>query len=110
MGKQIKVYGTDTFLYGALLKKAHELGLPEHRHQVRIICGATSMAEANRMCEAEGLVNVFRSKYTSITGNSCEIAVAGNGGIYFWIGAYGRGNLYSIAQLKGDETLERDED
>ena len=108
MAKQIKVYGTDTFLSGAILEKAHELGLPEHRRQVRIICGATSMAEANRMCEAEGLVKVFRSKYTSITGNNCEISVAGNGGIYFWIGACGQGNLYSLAQLKSEESIERD--
>lgn len=101
MARTIKVYGTNTFIYGKLLEEARKRGLSEHRHQVRIICGATSMAEANRLCEAAGLNGkTFISGETSVTGNSKELAIAGNGGIFITMGVMSD-DYYSIEELQG---------
>ena len=101
MARTIKVYGTNTFIYGELFEEAKKRGLSENRHQVRIICGATSMAEANRLCEAAGLSEkTFISGYTSVTGNSKELALAGNGGIFIAMGVLSN-DYYSIEELQG---------
>ena len=101
MARQIKVYGTHTFIYGKVLEEAHKRGLSEQRNQVRIICGATSMAEANRLCEAVGLDGkTFISGETSVTGNEKELALAGNGGIFIAMGVMSN-DYYSIEELQG---------
>lgn len=103
MARKIKVYGTTTFLRGRLLAVAREkYGL--RRDQVRIICGATSMAEANRMCEANELFhNTFRSDYTTETGNAVELELAGNGGIFIELtenrGLVKKENYHSVEEL-----------
>lgn len=97
MAKTIKVYGTTAILAFELLTVAHQLGLPECTRQVRLICGATSMAEANRLCEAEGMYKrMFERGYTFVTGNKKELELAGNGGIFIGI----NNDYYSIEQLK----------
>ena len=77
--------GTDCFLYGDMLNKARELGLKRNynSNQVRIICGCTSMADANRKCEALGLGSrVFESGYTTETGNEKELSLAMDGSVW----------------------------
>ena len=97
--KKIKVYGTNVMLFGPMVDVAHSLGLHKYSVQVRIICGATSLAEANRLCQASGFHrNVFRRDYTSVTGNETEVALAGNGGIFVRIGQ----NYYPLSVLKGE--------
>lgn len=109
MARKIKVYVTLTNLYGEMAEKNREFGMNSHSSQVRIICGATSMAEANRMCEAVGLDvrgGIFRSDYTTITGNPVECELAGNGGIFIATSSLpcGRKEEYhSIGELKGGE-------
>ena len=102
MAKTIKVYATMVMISGDVLRKAHQLGLSEYTRQVRLICGATSMAEANRLCEAEGMYRAFRRDFTSITGNKRELELAGNGGIFIGIPQHGTANreYYSIKELK----------
>lgn len=101
MARKIKVYGTHTFITGKILEEARKRGLPEHRNQVRIICGATTMAEANRLCEAAGIGygKTFISGETSITGNEKELALAGNGGIFISMGVMSN-DYYSIEELQ----------
>jgi len=101
MAKKIKIYGTNTFIYGKMLENARKRGLPEHRNQVRIICGATSLAEANRLCETEGLSSkTFHRNYTMTSGNPKEVELAGNGGIFIRLSLIGDGDYYSISELK----------
>lgn len=100
MAKTIKIYGTNTFLNGKMLENARKRGLSEHSSQVRIICGATSLAEANRLCEAEGLSSkTFRRDYTQTSGNAKEVELAGNGGIFISLSLWG-GDYYPISELK----------
>lgn len=71
---------------GKCLQKMHEMGVPVHKDQFRVICGCTSMADANRQCEAAGLNNkTFESGYTAETGNSKELEIAGKGGLFIKI-------------------------
>ena len=49
--RRIKVLGTAAIIRGKCLQKLHEMGVPAHKHQFRVICGCTSMADANRQCE-----------------------------------------------------------
>jgi hypothetical protein len=102
MAKTIKIYGTNTFLYGKMLENARKRGLSEHSNQVRIICGATSLAEANRLCEAEGLSpKTFRRNYASISYNATEIELARNGGIFIGLSLLmSDKNYYPISELK----------
>ena len=104
MARTIKVYSTNCMIYGAILKKAEEFGQQKYHNQVHIICGATSMAEANRLCEAEGLSSrTFRRDYTSVTSNTEANELAGNGGIFIQIQKIGEpAKWYSIKQLKGE--------
>ena len=98
--KKIKVYGTNVMLCSPMVDVAHSLGLHEYARQVRIICGATSLAEANRLCQSNGFYrNVFQRDYTSVTGNETEVALAGNGGIFVRIGQ----TYYPLSVLKGEE-------
>lgn len=99
MAKTIKVYGTTTIISGELLRKAQQLGLAPHDRQVRLICGATSMAEARRLCKAEGLYDLCE---ICTTGNKKELETAGNGGIFIGIPQNGSYNekYYSIKELK----------
>ena len=106
MAKTIKVYGTTAIISGELLCKAQQLGLAKHRRQVRLICGATSMAEANRMCEAEGMYNrMFTQGYACTTSNKEELELAGNGGIFIGIPQHGSADekYYSIKELKEND-------
>lgn len=97
MAKTIKVYGTTAILAGELLDTAHQLGLPEYARQVRLICGATSFAEANRLCAAEGMYDrMFQRDCSSVSYNDKEVELAGNGGIFIGI----NNDYYSIEQLK----------
>lgn len=81
--KKIKVLGTDTVIIGSKLNKLHELGAPEHKRQFRIICGCTSLADANRQCETAGLDNrTFQRDFSAETGNLMELEIAGEGGLY----------------------------
>ncbi len=84
MSRRMKVLDTNCFLYGDMLNKARELGLKRnYRNQVRIICGCTSMANANRKCEALGLGHrVFTSGYTTETGNEKELSLAMDGSVW----------------------------
>lgn len=103
MAKTIKVYGTTAIITGELLCKAQQLGLAKYRSQVRLICGATSMAEANRLCEAEGMYKrMFNRDYACVTGNEQELELAGNGGIFIGIPQHGTFvyKYYSIKELK----------
>ena len=102
MARKIKVYGTMVMISGEVLRKAHQLGLSEYTRQVRLICGATSMAEANRLCEAEGMYRAFRRDYTCVTGNKQELELAGNGGIFIGIPQHGTAirEYYSFKALK----------
>ena len=88
--RRIKVLGTAAVIRGKYLQKLHEMGVPAHKDQFRVICGCTSMADANRQCEAAGLNNrTFESGYTDETGNEKELELAGNGGLFIEI-AYDR--------------------
>ena len=81
--KKLKVLGTNTVIIGSKLKKLRELGAPKHERQFRVICGCTGLADANRQCEAAGLDNrTFQRSFSSETGNSEELEIAGNGGLY----------------------------
>ncbi len=81
--KKIKVLGTDAVIIGSKLNKLHELGVPERERQFRVICGCTGLADANRQCEAAGLDNrTFQRGFSAETGNSKELEIAGNGGLY----------------------------
>ena len=81
MSRRMKVLGANCFLYGDMLNKARELGLKSN--QVRIICGCTSMADANRKCEALGLGSrVFISGFTAETGNEKELSLAMDGSVW----------------------------
>lgn len=98
--RKIKVYGTNVMLCRPMVDVAHSLGLHEYSRQVHIICGATSLDEANRLCQASGFYgNVFRRDYTSVTGNKTEVALAGNGGIFVRIGQ----NYYPLSVLNGEQ-------
>ena len=106
MAKTIKVFGTTAIITGDLLRKAQELGLPRYARQVRLICGATSMAEANRLCKAEGMYErMFTQGYACTTGNKQELELAGNGGIFVGIPQNGSANekYYSIKELKEND-------
>jgi hypothetical protein len=81
--KKIKVLGTDAVIIGSKLNKLHELGVPERERQFRVICGCTGLADANRQCEAAGLDNrTFQRGFSAETGNSKELEIAGDGGLY----------------------------
>lgn len=78
-----KVLGTNAVIIGSKLNKLHELGAPEKERQFRVICGCTGLADANRQCEAAGLDNrTFQRGFSAETGNSKELEIAGNGGLY----------------------------
>ncbi len=88
--RRIKVLGTAAIIRGKYLQKLHEMGVPAHKVQFRVICGCTSIADANRQCEAAGLNNrTFESGYTAETANDKELELAGNGGLFIEI-AYDR--------------------
>lgn len=81
--RRIKVLGTAAIIRGKYLQKLHEMGVPAHKDQFRVICGCTSIADANRQCEAAGLNNrTFESGYTAETANDKELELAGNGGLF----------------------------
>ncbi len=81
--RKIKVLGTNAVIRGSKLNKLRELGVPKHERQFRVICGCTSLADANRQCEVAGLDNrTFQRNFSSETGNSKELEVAGNGGLF----------------------------
>ncbi len=81
--KRIKVLGTNAIITGSKLNKLHELGAPERERQFRIICGCTSLADANRQCEEAGLDNrTFQRNFSVETGNPNELDVARNGGVF----------------------------
>ena len=81
--KKIKVLGTNAVIKGSKLNRLHELGAPEREKQFRIICGCTSLTDANRQCEAAGLDNrIFQRDYSTETYNSKELDIAGNGGLF----------------------------
>ncbi|MCR5669677.1 MAG: hypothetical protein K6G10_01610 [Butyrivibrio sp.] len=81
--KKIKVLGTNAIIIGSKLNKLHELGAPERERQFRVICGCTGLADANRQCEAAGLDNrTFQRNFSTETGTSKELEVAGNGGLF----------------------------
>lgn len=106
--RRIKVLGTAAIIRGKYLQKLHEMGAPAHKDQFRVICGCTGIADANRQCEAAGLNNkTFQSGYTSETGNSKELELAGNGGLFVEI-AYNR--YVSVEELlpKGQDSREDD--
>ena len=104
VARHIKVYGTMNTPNCEIIEALHRLGAPKLRRQFRIICGATSMAEANRLCEAEGVGHgIFKREYTCETFNGEEVALAGNGGIFIALQHfYGSKTYYSIEQLKGE--------
>ena len=84
--KKMKVLDTTAVIGGKCLQKLREMGVPAHKKQFRIICGCTSMADANRQCEAAGLNNrTFESGYTDETGNEKELELAGEGGLFIKI-------------------------
>ena len=96
--RRIKVLGTAATIRGKYLQKLHEMGVPAHKDQFRVICGCTSMADANRQCEEAGLNNrTFQSDYTSESGNDKELELAGEGGLFIEI-AYNR--YVSVEELK----------
>lgn len=106
--RRIKVLGTAAIIRGKYLQKLHEMGAPAHKDQFRVICGCTSIADANRQCEAAGLNNkTFQSDFTSETGNSKELELAGEGGLFIEI-AYNR--YVSVEELltKGPDSREDD--
>lgn len=81
--KKIKVLGTNAVIIGSKLNRLHELGAPERERQFRVICGCTGLADANRQCEAVGLDNrTFHRDFSTETGNSKELEIAGNGGVF----------------------------
>lgn len=76
--KKIKVLGTDAVIIGSKLNKLRELGVPERERR-----GCTGLADANRQCEAAGLDNrTFQRGFSAETGNSKELEIAGNGGLF----------------------------
>lgn len=84
--KRIKVLGTTVVFKGKYLQKIHKMDVPARINQFRVICGCTSMADANRQCESAGLDNrTFQSDYTSESGNDKELELAGNGGLFIEI-------------------------
>ena len=96
--RRIKVLGTAATIRGKCLQKLHEMGVPVHKDQFRVICGCTSIADANRQCEAAGLNNkTFQSDFTSETGNIKELELAGEGGLFIEI-AYNR--YVSVEELQ----------
>lgn len=98
--RKIKVLGTDAVIIGSKLKKLRELGVPERERQFRVICGCTGLTDANRQCEAAGLDNrTFQRDYTSETGNTKEIEIAGNGGVFILLS---NGNFVSANDLLGE--------
>lgn len=108
MARTMKVYGTNTFISGDILEEAKKRGIT--RSQVRIICGAHSKAEANRLCEAEGLSRYNKKIFDAEaceTGNATELALAENGGIFITASIGGGTNAYiSIDELKGKKSTE----
>lgn len=77
MPKIDKYYGTYANIYGDMNKKIHQLGYKGFHNQFKIVCKAKSMAEANRKAENYGLgQKVFKTDYTSETGNKLEIEMA----------------------------------
>ncbi len=81
--RKIKVLGTNAVIIGSKLNKLHELGAPERERQFRVICGCTGLADANRQSEAAGLNDrTFQRNYSAETGNSEELKIAGNGGVF----------------------------
>ena len=106
--KKIKVLGTVAIIRGKYLQKLHEMGVPAHKDQFRIICGCTSMADANRQCEAAGLNNrTFESGYTAETANDKELELAGKGGLFIKIS---NDRYVSVEDLltKGQDSREDD--
>lgn len=77
MARVKKYYGTNIMIYGDMNKKLIKIGYKGYHSQFRIVCKASSMAEANRICERYGLgQKCFVSNYTSETGNDIEIEEA----------------------------------
>lgn len=94
MARIDKYYGTNVNLYGYMNRKMHELGYDGYHNQFRIVCKAKSMAEANRKAEAYGLgEKVFRSAYTSETGNELQIELCDEYGFIVCLGGT-QGNEY----------------
>lgn len=75
MPRKQKYYGTNTTMYGDQIENLKQYQTKEIYHnQYRIVCKASSRAEANRLAESHGLgKNVFRPDYTSETGNKLAI-------------------------------------
>lgn len=102
MAREIKVYGTNGFPPSDICEALRQLGASQYKRQFRIICGATSIAEANRICAEKGLGNkVFQYGWCSPTGNKKELELAGNGGIFILAVDFSE-KYYSIEQLKGE--------
>lgn len=100
MAKTIKVYGTQAYPPSDICEALHRLGAPHYKRQFRIICGATSIAEANRICAERGLSSkTFQYGRCSPTGNKKELELAGNGGIFVLAVDFSE-KYYSIEQLK----------
>ncbi len=106
--RRIKVLGTTAVIRGKYLQKLHEMGAPAHNTQFRVICGCTSMADANRQCEAAGLdYRTFQSDYTMETANEKELELAGESGLFIEIS---NGRYVSVEELQEIKEEDRRED
>lgn len=101
MARKEKYYGTLILISGSPYKKLIELGYKGCHHQFRIVCKAKSIAEANRIAESYNLGSkVFRSEYTSETGNALEIELADKYGFIINIsGSLGGGKYIDIKNI-----------
>lgn len=75
MPRKQKYYGTNANIYGNQREKLKQHQTREVYHnQYRIVCKASSRAEANRIAESYRLgKKVFHPDYTSETGNNLEL-------------------------------------
>lgn len=100
MARKPKYYTTNVMMYGTLLKKLIKVGYKGSHQQFRIVCKATSMAEANRICKAYGIGDkVFISDYTNDTGNDTEITESDKYGVIIKIGGTIGDNFIGIEDL-----------
>lgn len=100
MARAKKYYGTNIMIYEDIRRKLKKVGYKGFHNQFRIVCKASSMAEANRICERYGLgQKCFTSAYTSETGNTIQIENADKYELIICIGGTMGDNYIGIEDL-----------